>query len=86
MGADRMDVALGIILAAFCLFLIWNGRGHMGSERFARRYPLAAAIHVELEHRRSLCSGAGDCLSDQHVHGCLAEHGRCDRPEEHAWT
>lgn len=29
------------------------------------------------------CTGAWDCAADQHVHGCHADYGRCDSPEEH---
>lgn len=29
------------------------------------------------------CTGAWDCAGDQHVHGCHADYGNCDNPEEH---
>lgn len=41
----------GAVLLA--LFLLANGRGRMGSERFARRYPLLDALHREAEAKRA---------------------------------
>ena len=29
------------------------------------------------------CTGAHDCPSTVHVHGCYADRGRCDSPTEH---
>lgn len=47
-----MPLVLGIGLIAFVLFLLWNGRGGLDSERFARRYPLSAQLHREAEAAR----------------------------------
>ena len=29
------------------------------------------------------CTGARDCIADEHVHGCYADYGTCDSPTEH---
>lgn len=33
--------------------------------------------------REQTCTGAYDCPSGQHVHGCFADFGSCDNPAEH---
>lgn len=29
------------------------------------------------------CTGDRRCLADRHIHGCYADFGYCDSPEEH---
>lgn len=29
------------------------------------------------------CTGAHDCIAARHIHGCHADYGTCDAPEEH---
>lgn len=33
--------------------------------------------------RAGECSGAHNCVAVEHVHGCYADYGACDSPEEH---
>lgn len=33
--------------------------------------------------RAEVCTGAGDCTVGRHIHGCYADRGNCDSPEEH---
>ena len=29
------------------------------------------------------CDGSSECRAETHVHGCFADFGRCDEPNEH---
>lgn len=31
----------------------------------------------------SACNGQTDCPAARHLHGCFADHGNCDHPNEH---
>lgn len=37
-----------------------------------------------MSERAEKCTGAHDCTVAQHIHGCYADRGECDAPEEHA--
>lgn len=38
---------------------------------------------MSTEGRAEVCSGRLDCSASLHVHGCYADFGGCDAPEEH---
>ena len=31
----------------------------------------------------SSCSGSRECEAEVHIHGCFADEGNCDEPDEH---
>lgn len=47
-----MIYVAAVVVIVLPLFLLWSGRGRMGSERFARRYPLSAELHRQAEALR----------------------------------
>lgn len=35
------------------------------------------------ENRNAACTGGAFCEAEVHIHGCFADDGRCDEPDEH---